>query len=100
MNRKNIDLIGSELISVINLEKGINPSEKVQVEIKYKSGDIVEGEVVFGKKDTFLLPPGKFVVAVNSREKEFKDLLVFNSKNFYDKRGHFRELVIQKYLKE
>jgi len=44
---------------------------------KYKSGDIVEGEVVFGKKDTFLLPPGKFVVAVNSRQKEFKDLLVY-----------------------
>jgi len=34
------------------------------------------------------------------KKTKFKDLLVFNSKNFYDKRGHFRELVIQKYLKE
>ena len=33
-------LTGSELISVINLEKGIRPSEKVEVEIKYESGDI------------------------------------------------------------
>ena len=28
------------MISVINLEKGIEPSEKVEVEIKYASGDI------------------------------------------------------------
>jgi aconitate hydratase len=40
MNRKNINLVGSELISVINLEKGINPSDQVEVEIKYASGDI------------------------------------------------------------
>ena len=39
-NRKNLKLIGSELISVINLENGINPSDKVDVEIKYISGDI------------------------------------------------------------
>ena len=44
---------------------------------KYKPGDIVEGQVVFGKKDTFKLPPGKFKVAINSREREFKDLLVY-----------------------
>ena len=44
---------------------------------KYNPGDIVEGEVVFGKKDTFKLPPGKFKVAINSREREFKDLLVY-----------------------
>ena len=44
---------------------------------KYNPGDIVEGEVVFGKKDTFKLPPGKFKVALNTREKEFKDLLVY-----------------------
>ena len=44
---------------------------------KYKPGDIVEGQVVFGKKDTFKLPPGKFKVGINSREKEFKDLLVY-----------------------
>ena len=40
MNRKNINLIGSELISVINLEKGISPSNRVEIEIKYASGDI------------------------------------------------------------
>ena len=40
MDRLNLKLIGSELISVINLEKGIGPSDKVEVEIKYTSGDI------------------------------------------------------------
>jgi aconitate hydratase len=40
MNRTNINLVGSELISVINLEKGINPSDQVEIEIKYNSGDI------------------------------------------------------------
>jgi aconitate hydratase len=40
MNRINLNLIGSELISIINLEKGILPSEEVGIEIKYKSGDV------------------------------------------------------------
>ena len=40
VNRKNLNLTGSELISVINLEKGINPSDKVKLEIKYSSGEI------------------------------------------------------------
>ncbi len=40
MNRKNLNLLGSELISVIDIEKGINPSDKVKVEIKYVSGDV------------------------------------------------------------
>jgi aconitate hydratase len=40
MNRTNLNLIGSELISVIEIEKGIQPSDKVFVEIKYASGDI------------------------------------------------------------
>lgn len=40
MNRKNLNLSGSELISVIDIEKGINPSDKVKVEIKYASGDV------------------------------------------------------------
>ena len=31
---------------------------------------------------------------------KFKDLLIFESKNFYDKRGHFRELSIQKLIKQ
>ena len=40
MDRSSLKLIGSELLSVINLEKGIGPSDKVEVEIKYSSGDI------------------------------------------------------------
>jgi aconitate hydratase len=40
MNRTNLQLLGSELISVLNLEAGINPSDKVTLEIKYSSGDI------------------------------------------------------------
>jgi len=40
VNRKNLNLIGSELISVLNIEKGINPSDEVTIEIKYASGDI------------------------------------------------------------
>jgi aconitate hydratase len=40
MNRLNLKLIGSELISVNNLEKGISPSDKIDVIIKYASGDV------------------------------------------------------------
>ena len=40
INRKNLNLIGSELISVIDIENGISPSDKVKVEIKYASGEI------------------------------------------------------------
>ena len=40
MNRKNLNLVGSELVTIVDLEKGINPSEKVKVEIKYASGEI------------------------------------------------------------
>ncbi len=40
MNRENLKLKGSELISVINIEKGISPLDKVGLEIKYISGDI------------------------------------------------------------
>ena len=39
MNRNTLKLIGSELISVVELEKGINPSDKVKIEIKYTSGE-------------------------------------------------------------
>jgi len=38
-NRTNLKLIGSELISIIEIENGINPSDKVIVEIKYTSGE-------------------------------------------------------------
>ena len=40
LNRKNLKFVGSELISVIDIEKGINPSDEVIIEIKYASGDI------------------------------------------------------------
>ncbi len=39
MNRKNLNLVGSELISVVDIEKGIDPSDKIKLEIKYLSGD-------------------------------------------------------------
>ena len=40
INRINLKFEGSELISLLNIEKGIEPNEKVDLEIKYKSGDI------------------------------------------------------------
>ena len=40
INRKNLKLIGSELISVLDIENGVNPSDEVNIEIKYASGDI------------------------------------------------------------
>ena len=39
-NRKSLNLVGSELISVVDIEKGINPSDEVIIEIKYISGEI------------------------------------------------------------
>ena len=39
-DRINLKLIGSELITVMQIEEGINASDHVQVEIKYASGDI------------------------------------------------------------
>ena len=39
-NRKSLNLVGSELISVVDIEKGINPSDEVVIEIKYISGEI------------------------------------------------------------
>ena len=38
MDRKKLNLIGSELITVKNIEKGIQPGEDVSVEIKYADG--------------------------------------------------------------
>ena len=40
ITRKSINLNGSELISVIDIEKGIDPSDTVKLEIKYLTGDI------------------------------------------------------------
>ncbi|MDC0971805.1 aconitate hydratase AcnA [Candidatus Pelagibacter sp.] len=39
-DRVNLKLIGSELITVLQIEEGINASDHIQVEIKYASGDI------------------------------------------------------------
>jgi len=46
VNRKNLNLQGSELISVQKIEKGINPSDKITVEIKYSSGEIKKIETL------------------------------------------------------
>ena len=46
INRINLKLIGSELISVNKIEKGINPSDKITLEIKYASGDIKKVETL------------------------------------------------------
>jgi len=40
MNRLNLKLKGSELISVINIEKGVSPLDTIKLEIKYISGEI------------------------------------------------------------
>ena len=45
-NRVNLNLKGSELFSVINIENGINPADKVSLEIKYLSGDIKKIETL------------------------------------------------------
>ncbi|MDA7752600.1 aconitate hydratase AcnA [Candidatus Pelagibacter sp.] len=39
-DRTNLKLTGSELITVLQIEEGVNASDHVQVEIKYASGDI------------------------------------------------------------
>ena len=46
MNRKNLNLVGSELITVLKIENGINPSSQVSVEIKYATGDIKKIETL------------------------------------------------------
>ena len=39
-NRTNLNLIGSELITVLDIQEGVKPSDYIQVEIKFASGDI------------------------------------------------------------
>ena len=46
VNRKNLNLIGSELISIKEIEKGVSPSDKVTIEIKYASGEIKKIETL------------------------------------------------------
>ena len=40
MNRSNLKLIGSELINVLNINKGFEPSSELEVEIKYADASI------------------------------------------------------------
>ncbi len=40
VDRKKLKLNGSELISILKIENGINPSDKIEIQIKYQSGDI------------------------------------------------------------
>ena len=40
IDRKKLNLLGSELITILNFEKGVEPSDKVKVEIKYEKGDL------------------------------------------------------------
>ena len=37
-DRKKLNIVGSELITIIDIDKGINPREEVSCEIKYKNG--------------------------------------------------------------
>jgi aconitate hydratase len=39
-NRTNLNLIGSELITVLEIQDGVNPSDYISIEIKYANGDI------------------------------------------------------------
>ncbi len=59
----------------------------------YNVGDIIQNEVVFGKKDAFKLPPGKFIVAVISKEKEFRDIMLYQ----IDKDSGYARWAIQFY---
>jgi aconitate hydratase len=40
VDRKNLKLIGSELFTILNIEKGVNPLDKVDVEIKFADSSI------------------------------------------------------------
>ena len=40
MDRKKLNLLGSEVITILDFEKGVKPSDRVRVEIKYISGHI------------------------------------------------------------
>jgi len=40
IDRNKLSLKGSELITVLNVENGINPASKIEVEVKYATGEI------------------------------------------------------------
>ena len=46
VNKNNLNLLGSELFTVKKLEKGIKPSEQVELEIKYINGEIKKIKVM------------------------------------------------------
>ena len=46
IKRKSLKLVGSELISINEIEEGINPSDKLTIEIKYLSGEIKKIETL------------------------------------------------------
>ena len=46
INRKNLNLIGSELFTIKKLENGIKPSDELELEIKYNNGDIKKIKVL------------------------------------------------------
>ena len=46
INRTNLKLNGSELFSIIDIEKGIDPRDEVNVEIKYTTGDVKKIKVI------------------------------------------------------
>jgi len=46
INRQNLQLNGSELFTVTKLENGIEPSQEVELEIKYNNGEIKKIKVL------------------------------------------------------
>ena len=46
INRQNLELNGSELFTVTKLENGIEPSQEVELEIKYNNGEIKKIKVL------------------------------------------------------
>ena len=46
MNRSNLKLIGSELINVLNINKGFEPRSELEVEIKYADASIKKIETL------------------------------------------------------
>jgi aconitate hydratase len=40
MDRRKLNLTGSEIITVSGIEKGLNPGNKLSVEFKYQNGEI------------------------------------------------------------
>ena len=40
MNRSNLNLVGSELINILNINKGFDPGTELEVEIKYADASI------------------------------------------------------------